>query len=469
MGDVHSSMHAASAEAQIMPLPGVSSSVGQSKGQGDSKMIQVPNSPAQKCQTIQITKSENMTLPTPVSWKKLQRLLHGYDEIKADRLVEGFKKGFSIHFSGEIVSADQKTLLSAKRNPNIVDAKLAKELEKGRIAGPFDSEPFENFKTSPIGLVPEKIQGQFRLIHHLSYPKHSQISINAGIPQEFKSVSYATIGDAISYLRNFGCGSFMAKTDTESAFRIVPLAENQYPPVGFVWKEKFYYDRCMVMGAASSCKTFEEVNSALEWIARNKGKCNAVVHIIDDFLFLAPTRDEVALALKNFQEICSIIGIPLSVEKTFPPSTVMEFMGITLDADRMEARLPDDKLLKMRQILFEFRSKSSCTLKELLSLVGLLNFACSVIRPARALLRRNFSIGMAELHHFVKIDKEAQLDISVWLGFLTSFNGKSLFLFEEKVTSDSLQLYTDAAAFLGYGACFQTKCFLDAFQMNGAN
>ena len=153
VGDVHSSMHAASAEAQIMPLPGVSSSVGQTKGQGDSKMIQVPNSPLKKSQTIQIplTKSENMTLPTPVSWKKLQFLLHGYDEIKADRLVEGFKNGFSIHFSGEIVSADQKTLLSAKHNPNIVDGKLAKELEKGRIAGPFDSEPFENFKLLQSG------------------------------------------------------------------------------------------------------------------------------------------------------------------------------------------------------------------------------------------------------------------------------------------------------------------------------
>ena len=82
----------------------------------------------------------------------------------------------------KLIPRIKKTLLSAKRNPNIVDAKLAKELEKGRIAGPFDSELFENFKTSPTGLVPKKIQGQFRLIHHFSYPKHSQISINAGIP-----------------------------------------------------------------------------------------------------------------------------------------------------------------------------------------------------------------------------------------------------------------------------------------------
>ena len=89
--------------------------------------------------------------------------------------------------------------------------------------------------------------------------------------------------------------------------------------------------------------------------------------------------------------------------------------------------------------------------------VGLLNFACSVIRPGMAFLRRliNLSIRVAELHHFV--NKEVQLDISVWLEFLTSFNGKSFFLYEEKVTSESLQLYADAAASFGYGACFQTN------------
>ena len=152
------------------------------------------------------------------------------------------------------------------------------------IAGPFHSEPFENFKTSPIGLMPKKTKGQFRLIHHLSYPTHTSLFVNAGIPQDFKSVSYSTIGDAISYLRMYGSGSFMAKTDIESAFWIVPIKESEYPLVGFVWKGKFYYDKCIGMGAASSCKTFELLSTALELIARNKGHCRSIVHILDDFL-----------------------------------------------------------------------------------------------------------------------------------------------------------------------------------------
>ena len=83
-------------------------------------------------------------------------------------------------------------------------------------------------------LVPKKVEGQFRLIHHLSCPKHTSLSVNSNIPQEFKSVSYASIGDAIKYLQIFGSGSFMAKTDVKSAYRIVPIAESEYPLVCFV-------------------------------------------------------------------------------------------------------------------------------------------------------------------------------------------------------------------------------------------
>ena len=83
----------------------------------------------------------------------------------------------------------------------------------------------------------------------------------------------------------------------------------------------------------------------------------------------------------------------------------------------------------------------------------------------------NLSIGVKELHHFVKINKEAQLDVLVWLEFLSNFNGKAFFLYEEQVSSDALQLYTDAAGSVGYGACFRNKRFLGRFpeEWNKAN
>ena len=58
--------------------------------------------------------------------------------------------------------------------------------------------------------------GEFRLIHHLSFPKGS--SVNDGIPPEHTSVHYATIDEAIKLIRSAGPGCFLAKTDIKKCF-----------------------------------------------------------------------------------------------------------------------------------------------------------------------------------------------------------------------------------------------------------
>ena len=63
-------------------------------------------------------------------------------------------------------------------------------------------------------------------------------------------------------------------------------------------------------------------------------------------------------------------------------------MGLILDSDLMEARLPQDKLDKLRSLLQAQTRRRKITLLELQSLIGLLNFCCSVVRPGRCFLRR---------------------------------------------------------------------------------
>ena len=109
-----------------------------------------------------------------------------------------------MHFKGSKVPCSYKNLLSADQNPSAVEVKLSKEVALGRLAGPFHSPPFSNFCISPLGVVPKKTPGEFRLIHHLSFPKG--LSINDGIPEEFSSVSFATIQDAIKNIKIAGRG-----------------------------------------------------------------------------------------------------------------------------------------------------------------------------------------------------------------------------------------------------------------------
>ena len=120
---------------------------------------------------------------------------------------------------------------------------------------------------------------------------------------------------------------------------------------------------------------------ALEWIATTKLQASAVIHILDDFLFLTPSRDKCHRDLDNFIKLCNEVGVPIADEKTVGPATCLQFAGITLDTFNIHARLPEDKLARCRGLLTEFYNKRRVTLKELQLLIWLLNFACSVVLP----------------------------------------------------------------------------------------
>jgi hypothetical protein len=68
----------------------------------------------------------------------------------------GFSFGFRIHFQGAEWSFEARNLRSALDNPKAVDSKLNKELEAGRLVGPFMSPPLKYSRVSPLGLVPKK-------------------------------------------------------------------------------------------------------------------------------------------------------------------------------------------------------------------------------------------------------------------------------------------------------------------------
>jgi hypothetical protein len=107
-------------------------------------------------------------LATPINSELLDSYLSGYSIKKSNFLRSGFQNGFSIGFEGEREDMISPNLSSANEMPDTIDRKIAKELSKGRIAGPYRAPPFPIFRTSPIGLQPKKTPEEYRLIHHLS-------------------------------------------------------------------------------------------------------------------------------------------------------------------------------------------------------------------------------------------------------------------------------------------------------------
>ena len=114
-------------------------------------------------------------------------------------LIDGFTHGFRIPYCGPITRQFHPiNHPSVHENLQIINKMISVELYLGCVAGPFPRPPFTDLVVSPLGLVPKKEAGAFRLIHDLSFLKGD--SVNGGIPREYCSVSYEDYDYFVSML-----------------------------------------------------------------------------------------------------------------------------------------------------------------------------------------------------------------------------------------------------------------------------
>ena len=117
---------------------------------------------------------------------------------------EGLLIGFILQYSGPRLPRFSKNLPTLGINKQVAEDKIQKEVSLGRVTGLFPQPPFPTLQVSPLGLILKK-DGDYRLIHHLSYPENA--SINYFIDSEQSSVKYSTIDDAAAIIAKLGRGT----------------------------------------------------------------------------------------------------------------------------------------------------------------------------------------------------------------------------------------------------------------------
>ena len=398
---------------------------------------------------------------TPIKPKVLDIYLNGYQDQLKQKLIHGFTYGFKINSISNFTHIDSdRNAKTTALNPDIVTQKIGQEVECGRISGPFKTSPYKHFIVSPLGLREKKAPGQYRVIHDLSYPYDSS-SVNAGIPRDVATVKYSSIVDAIRYINIHGRGCYMAKSDIKSAFRIIPIHPSDRHLLGLKWNGFYFFDNCLPMGCSSSCNIFESFSTSLEWIIKKFCPDVGIVHVLDDFLFIARTKEQCLKALNKFLLICKDIGVPIAPEKTMGPIQILPFLGIDLNTLDMTANLPQDKVTKFINIIEESLSSNSITVKKLQSLSGMLNFACGIIPQARAFTRRlyDLGIGISKPYYRVKMTQDVKKDLQIWKSYLLNYNYKNMLLDFKWISDQDLRLFTDASTTIGFGGYFGHKWF----------
>ena len=202
-------------------------------------------------------------------------------------------------------------------------------------------------------------------------------------------MQYIKIDDAIAALTRLGRGTYLAKSDIESAFRQFPVHPEDWELLGMYWNNSYYFDKVLPFGLRGAPYIFNQLSDALEWILLNKCFISYVGHILDDFLIMEPPTlaglpsQACQTSLSSMLLTFNTLGVPIAKHKTEGPSLIIEFLGIILDSQKIKARLPPDKLNRLSIELDAWHIKKSATLQELQSLIGTLKF-CMQSHPSRS-------------------------------------------------------------------------------------
>ena len=121
--------------------------------------------------------------------------------------------------------------------------------------------------------------------------------------------------------------------------------------LGVKWKSSIYIDHCIPFGLRSALKLLNVLADLLAWIAQNAG-VTYLIHYLDNYLTMGPPASATCQQnLDTFTSLCAGLGVPLAPDKLEGPSTLLSFLGIILDTEQMEIRLPSDKLTRMLALL----------------------------------------------------------------------------------------------------------------------
>ena len=360
------------------------------------------------------------------------------DDIDRDFILDGIKHGFDIiDTSANPIPVHCENHTSAKPGSTLyhqATEQVLKEIQMGH----YEVVPTPPEIISPMGVIP-KPDGGVRLIHDCSQPPGK--SVNDYCTTDWKQ-KFSRVDDAAALVTE---GCYMAKCDLKSAYRSVKISEHSQRVTGFKWQfgsqTVYIKDKRLPFGSKLAPGIFHRLTQAVKRMLNRRGLKATVVYL-DDFFIKADTLYDCAAALQILVQLLRKLGFQINWNKVVDPTTKITFLGIEIDSVNMTLRLPDEKLHQVREELALFQKRTRASKKQLQSLAGKLNFCASVVYGGRVYSRRIIDTlnALKADNHKVKLNDDIRADISWWQSFMATFNGRSMLLDKQAITS----VFTDS-------------------------
>ena len=323
--------------------------------------------------------------------------------------------------------------------------------------GPFKDIPFEGkVGISPLSTREKKNSQDRRVILDLSFPVGK--AVNDGIPKDnymgFQAnLTFPKVDELALRIYTLGTSCLMFKIDLSRYFRQIPLDPGDYSLIGYIINGQIYFDKVLPMGMRSAPYIAQRITNAIAHIHRRLHYF--LLNYVNDFVG-AETKQVAWKAYKFLTNLLRDLQVETSKEKIVPPTTRLEFLGITFDTETMTMEISQDKLEEAKKELDGWLYRTQASRRDLESLIGKLQFHARCVKAGRVFIGRLLQwLRTMNRRDSYSIPLEARKDIAWWARFMEEYNGVSImWMFKEPETDKVIA--TDACL-KGYGGPWGTS------------
>ena len=244
---------------------------------------------------------------------------------------------------------------------------------------------------------------------------------------------------------SFQKGEWVTSIDFKDAYFHIPIQEQSRKYPRFHFQGQTYQFEALPFGLSTAPMEFTIIAKEVKLVAIQNGI--RIHQYLDDWLVRATSHRVCLQHTQVLVKMCRHLGWLVNVEKSEPePKQVFNFVGYQFDLESGRVRPTPDRWPSLQEKILELISRPACSVRELMSLIGLLTATEKQVhlgrlhmRPIQWHLKSNWRIPES-LEKRIPLPRSLHLHLQWWLEEDNVLTGQPLHPIQH-----ALQIFTDAS------------------------
>ena len=344
--------------------------------------------------------------------KQLKRNLGFWKALGANKTIMSWiGYGVPLRFAKEPQRLKFRNHPSYFHHADFVDAEIKQHINDGsfRIVSDRQARVVHPIKIAPKGEANLRMCVDTRYINfHLASPKFQLETLHKNAP------------DVVVR------GNEQFTTDIRKAYYAIEMDEEACPYLCWQHRDKFYMSCVLVFGLNLAPAVFHKIMREIVRFLRVLGI--NVLNYMDDFLW-NESKEKMAALMEFVQWLLPRLGWGFNEKCVWTPQKAVVFLGLIVDAEAYQFRVPDDKIRRVAAVISIMRARAEknqeISVDDLRVLNGRMMSFILAIEPVRVWTRSLHVETRGRAGRPIKLSSDAVEELKFWEN-IQERNGKAI-------------------------------------------